>query len=664
MLRLAALAALLVLGASGAAEAATRAQFRSAPRGTVEPRRATGDYCDASDADLPDQLDTEHFRIQYDESQLGSVGIDAYADALEEAWTRHMDEFGWARPPVLPGKGPRLLVRLDALPGSILGYTATNGTYAGFVGDNPASPWNDGDAYASCMVLRNDYGGLGEPQVRGTAAHELHHMVQYGMGAPFGNGQFITDEAFDEGGAKWMEDELLDDADRVHDYLFPDLALPMGEYTGANKYFYWFVFRALTERYGTAVAGGAEDVMQRFWEEMSKGGEQLPAMNAAVAAEGRTLGGAFHDAAVATRFVKPCGGLIAYPFCFEEAAAHMNGNTLRPDDATLSLGARVTRTIADDYSAHRLALPQGGPPFRFTIANGGPSNALRASVACDLGSSLRVVAVGGVLRTGEAATATADPSGCQPDSLVAVVSDGRVSRGNPSTVSTSGYEVATGDAAHGVVTVRVTGPGTVASTPAGIACGSDCSEWFAPGTDVTFTATPITGAQFTGWSGACSGTGACSVTADDADEVLATFVAGPDDGDDGAPPAEAPAPAPLPPGPAPDVPPLVLPPPDRTAPRFTALAFPRTPLRRFLRRGLRIAFVLSEPARVEARLSAGGRLLGRGASFDGSRVTVRVTSRARRRLRRARRVRATLVLTATDAAGNAATQRRRMTLRR
>jgi uncharacterized repeat protein (TIGR01451 family) len=68
-------------------------------------------------------------------------------------------------------------------------------------------------------------------------------------------------------------------------------------------------------------------------------------------------------------------------------------------------------------------------------------------------------------------------------------------------------------------------PGTVTSAPAGIDCGATCSADFAPGTIVTLTALAGTDAAFTGWSGACSGTGACNVTMDTAKSVTATFAA-------------------------------------------------------------------------------------------------------------------------------------------
>src|SRR6185503_15962589 len=58
-----------------------------------------------------------------------------------------------------------------------------------------------------------------------------------------------------------------------------------------------------------------------------------------------------------------------------------------------------------------------------------------------------------------------------------------------------------------------TGSGSVASAPAGITCGADCTENYAPGTNVTLTATATAGSVFAGWSGGgCSGTGTCVVS--------------------------------------------------------------------------------------------------------------------------------------------------------
>jgi len=75
------------------------------------------------------------------------------------------------------------------------------------------------------------------------------------------------------------------------------------------------------------------------------------------------------------------------------------------------------------------------------------------------------------------------------------------------------------------LTVSVSSPvGTVTSSPAGIACTTTCSANFDPGATVTLTATPNQGAVFTGWGGACAGTGQCTVTMNADLSVTATFV--------------------------------------------------------------------------------------------------------------------------------------------
>lgn len=68
-----------------------------------------------------------------------------------------------------------------------------------------------------------------------------------------------------------------------------------------------------------------------------------------------------------------------------------------------------------------------------------------------------------------------------------------------------------------------TGAGTVTSSPAGVDCGSDCSESYASGTSVSLTASASAGSTFAGWGGACSGTAACSVSMTAARSVTATF---------------------------------------------------------------------------------------------------------------------------------------------
>ncbi len=74
-----------------------------------------------------------------------------------------------------------------------------------------------------------------------------------------------------------------------------------------------------------------------------------------------------------------------------------------------------------------------------------------------------------------------------------------------------------------LLTVTKAGTGTGTVTGTGINCGSDCTESYASGTNVPLTATPASGSTFAGWSGACSGTGACTVTMSAVKSVTATF---------------------------------------------------------------------------------------------------------------------------------------------
>ena len=73
------------------------------------------------------------------------------------------------------------------------------------------------------------------------------------------------------------------------------------------------------------------------------------------------------------------------------------------------------------------------------------------------------------------------------------------------------------------VTVAVSGAGTVTSSPAGINCPGTCSAGFAQNTQVTLSEAPQSNNTFGGWSGACTGSAACSLTVTASESVTATF---------------------------------------------------------------------------------------------------------------------------------------------
>ena len=105
------------------------------------------------------------------------------------------------------------------------------------------------------------------------------------------------------------------------------------------------------------------------------------------------------------------------------------------------------------------------------------------------------------------------------DNGISVAVVGETTQGFLVTVSAS-----SGGPASYTLSVTVSGPGTVTSTPAGITCSAGtCSASFPTGSDVTLTAS---GGTLTGWGGACAGTAVCSVTMTGAKAATATFSTG------------------------------------------------------------------------------------------------------------------------------------------
>lgn len=169
---------------------------------------------------------------------------------------------------------------------------------------------------------------------------------------------------------------------------------------------------------------------------------------------------------------------------------------LGPDAAT---NVRVTDTLPSGTTLLSAATTQG-------------SCSGTTTVTCALGT---------LDTTGVTVTVRVRPTTTGTRSNVATVTRAEldpVSSNNSATVSTLvGYPLT-------VSVVRLSGAtGTVSSSPAGIACGTDCTEAYASGTTVRLTATPGGTSTFQGWSGACTGTGTCLLSMSASKSVTATF---------------------------------------------------------------------------------------------------------------------------------------------
>lgn len=75
-----------------------------------------------------------------------------------------------------------------------------------------------------------------------------------------------------------------------------------------------------------------------------------------------------------------------------------------------------------------------------------------------------------------------------------------------------------------VLSVTKTGLGSITSLPVGINCSGTCNASFSIGSSVTLTAAPVTGYYFAGWSGACSGSGTCTLTLSSNQTANASFL--------------------------------------------------------------------------------------------------------------------------------------------
>jgi uncharacterized repeat protein (TIGR01451 family) len=220
-----------------------------------------------------------------------------------------------------------------------------------------------------------------------------------------------------------------------------------------------------------------------------------------------------------------------------------------------------------------------------------------------------------------------------------------VSGGNETYPADNGASVTTQVLGH-MLTAQTTGPGAVTSSPGGIACGTDCSEAYPPGTSVTLVASPNAGSTFLGWGGACTGTAStCTVAMTEQRSVTASF---------GTPP----------------------PPPDTTAPAIT-LKVPAQKLGAALRSGVSVTVGCNEPCALVVQLklrAATAKALKlpavvgtatRSLKTAGSgAVSVKLKAAAKRKLAKLRSVRLTVAAAATDAVGNKSAASRSLTLRK
>src|SRR5438132_13415675 len=82
-----------------------------------------------------------------------------------------------------------------------------------------------------------------------------------------------------------------------------------------------------------------------------------------------------------------------------------------------------------------------------------------------------------------------------------------------------------GGAVQHTLTVHIAGSGQVQSSSPAFSCSADCQQSLDATTSVQLLAVPASTSTFSGWQGACSGAGSCTVSMSADVQVTATFTA-------------------------------------------------------------------------------------------------------------------------------------------
>lgn len=221
---------------------------------------------------------------------------------------------------------------------------------------------------------------------------------------------------------------------------------------------------------------------------------------------------------------------ISWEIIQQEPASNSNGNrrrrqnqgSLNPDTRSVVRRYEIYQyTGAYDPTTHQAVCadglcnaPQDGEVGDFIGAQMAAANVIVPSVIVskagngNVASSDRQISCGSKCSAGYNAdsvvTLTASPA-----SGSAFVGWGGACSGNQLTCTVTVNEslsVTATFAPQFTLSVSSGKAGSVVSNPAAIDCGKTCSAKVVQGTTVTLTATPVAGAKFLGWGGACSGT--------------------------------------------------------------------------------------------------------------------------------------------------------------
>ncbi len=182
------------------------------------------------------------------------------------------------------------------------------------------------------------------------------------------------------------------------------------------------------------------------------------------------------------------------------AATHADYSLVGP--ATLYPGLSTPARPGEEIALYAVGF--GLPATPLINGSSTQSGSLPVLPVCQVGGLPSTVAFAGLVGPGlYQLNLTIPPTAASGDNLVSCTYNG--------STTPSGDKINVQPPSSVTIITSGAGGGTVTSSPTGTSCGSGCMS-FPAGTVVTLTATPNAGSTFAGWSGACSGTGSCTVT--------------------------------------------------------------------------------------------------------------------------------------------------------
>ncbi|MEQ8674124.1 MAG: pre-peptidase C-terminal domain-containing protein [Aggregatilineales bacterium] len=200
-------------------------------------------------------FDTDNFRIHYTVEGDDATTIDfvqAVADTVEEVLAIQVGQLGWARPPsdTIQGGDGRYDVYLTNITDAY-GYASSSSP----AGDNPNTAVLEQFSRPAYLMLDNDYSDYDDPiqAMRATAAHEFHHIVQYGY-------DYADFQWYYESSASWMETVTFPTQEEATIYVedvftYPEICFGAqgdANITGGSVYGTWLFLEFLQANYGAS----------------------------------------------------------------------------------------------------------------------------------------------------------------------------------------------------------------------------------------------------------------------------------------------------------------------------------------------------------------------------------------------------------------------------